>query len=147
MGTVYTFPMNRACIAATLLVAALVTAPVAAQQRPEADICAVPPGAQPMLPAKLLPGMGDTNMPVTTKSEEARKFFNQGVSQIHSFWVIEAERSFLQAATLDPDMAMAYWGICGQRRAATTGRRFSCCAIRTTAAAAAAPCSGGAGRR
>ena len=30
---------------------------------------------------------------------------------MHSFWFIESERSFLQAATLDPDMAMAYWGI------------------------------------
>jgi tetratricopeptide (TPR) repeat protein len=64
-----------------------------------------------MLPAKLLPGMGDTNMPVTTKSEQARKFFNQGISQMHSFWFLESERSFLQAAELDPDMAMAYWGI------------------------------------
>jgi tetratricopeptide (TPR) repeat protein len=82
-----------------------------AQQRPEADLCAVPPGAQPPLPAKLLPGMGETNMPVTTTSDEARKFFNQGVSQMHSFWFMESERSFLQAATLDPDMAMAYWGI------------------------------------
>ena len=84
---------------------------MSAQQRPEADLCAVPPGAQPPLPAKLLPGMGTTNMPVTTASEEARKFFNQGVSQMHSFWFMESERSFLQAATLDPDMAMAYWGI------------------------------------
>jgi tetratricopeptide (TPR) repeat protein len=83
----------------------------ATPQRPEADLCIVPPGAQPALPAKILPGMGDTNMPVTTTSEEARRFFNQGVSQIHSFWFVESERSFLQAATLDPDMAMAYWGI------------------------------------
>jgi tetratricopeptide (TPR) repeat protein len=85
--------------------------PAAAAQRPEADMCATIPGAQPLLPAKLLPGMGDTNMPVTTKSDEARKFFNQGISQMHSFWFIESERSFLQAAALDPDMAMAYWGI------------------------------------
>src|SRR5688572_27668423 len=83
----------------------------AAAQRPEADLCIVPPGAQPSLPAKLLPGMGTTDMPVTTTSEEARKFFNQGVSQMHSFWFVESERSFLQAATLDPNMAMAYWGI------------------------------------
>ena len=55
--------------------------------------------------------MGTTNMPVTTTSEEARQFFNQGVSQMHSFWFMEAERSFLQAAELDPEMAMAYWGI------------------------------------
>ncbi len=102
--------MKPACLA-TLLVSTLLAAPLAAQQRPEADLCAVPPGAQPLLPAKLLPGMGDTNMPVTTSSDEARKFFNQGVSQMHSFWMIESERSFLQAAALDPDMAMAYWGI------------------------------------
>jgi len=83
----------------------------AAQPRPDADMCTVPPGAQPSLPAKLLAGVGVTNMPVTTKSSEAQKFFNQGVAQLHSFWAIEAERSFLQAAALDPDMAMAYWGI------------------------------------
>lgn len=85
--------------------------PPPAAQRPEADLCAVQPGAQPPLPAKLLPGMGETDMAVTTRSDEARKFFNQGVSQVHSFWFLEAERSFLQAATLDPDMAMAWWGI------------------------------------
>ncbi len=82
-----------------------------AQPRPEADLCAVAPGAQPLLPARLMDGMGVTNMPVTTNSDDARKFFNQGISQMHSFWFLESERSFLQAATLDPDMAMAYWGI------------------------------------
>lgn len=82
-----------------------------AQPRPEADLCAVTPGAQPLLPARLMEGMGETRMPVTTNSDDARKFFNQGVSQMHSFWFLESERSFLQAATLDPDMAMAYWGI------------------------------------
>jgi tetratricopeptide (TPR) repeat protein len=105
-------PLRCVCIGAVC--AALAVAGTSAQQpqqRPEADLCAVPPGAQPLLPAKLLPGMGVTNMPVTTKSDEARKFFNQGVSQMHSFWFVESERSFLQAADLDPDMAMAYWGI------------------------------------
>jgi tetratricopeptide (TPR) repeat protein len=93
------------------LACSLALAGPASAQRPEADLCIVPPGAQPSLPAKLLPGMGVTNMPVTTASEEARTFFNQGVSQMHSFWFIESERSFLQAATLDPNMAMAYWGM------------------------------------
>jgi len=81
-----------------------------AQREPE--MCVVPPGAQPLLPAKLLPGMGITkNFPVTTKSEEARKFFLQAVSQIHSFWFQESERSCTQALELDPDMAMAHWCI------------------------------------
>jgi tetratricopeptide (TPR) repeat protein len=81
-------------------------------QAPQPDMCIVPPGAQPLLPAKLLPGMGVTkDFPVTTSSEEARKFFLQGVSQIHSFWFQESERSCTQALELDKDMAMAYWCI------------------------------------
>jgi tetratricopeptide (TPR) repeat protein len=81
-----------------------------AQREPE--MCVVPPGAQPLLPAKLLPGMGITrDFPVTTTSDEARKFFLQGVSQIHSFWFQESERSCTQALELDPDMAMAHWCI------------------------------------
>ena len=83
-----------------------------AQPPKEADLCAVPPGAQPLLPAKLLPGMGTTkDFPVTTSAEEARKFFLQGVSQIHSFWFTESERSCLQALEFDPKMAMAHWCI------------------------------------
>src|SRR5205823_13927880 len=83
-----------------------------AQAPKEPDLCAVPPGAQPLLPAKLLPGMGVTkDFPVTTTSEDARKFFLQGVSQIHSFWFVESERSCLQALQYDPDMAMAHWCI------------------------------------
>ena len=98
--------MKSACCC-LLLCGAVLAAPATldAGQRPEADMCAVPPGAQPLLPGKLLPGMGETDMPVTTTSDEARRFFNQGVSQMHSFWFIESERSFLQAATLDPNMA------------------------------------------
>jgi tetratricopeptide (TPR) repeat protein len=100
------------CLVPALLLAAPPKAARQAQARPEPDMCAVPPGAQPLLPAKLLPGMGATkNFPVTTKSDEARQFFLQGVSQIHSFWFLEAERSCLQAATLDPEMAMAHWCI------------------------------------
>jgi tetratricopeptide (TPR) repeat protein len=102
-----------ACVLAALAATAPATVQQqpSAQQRPEPDMCAVPPGSQPLLPAKILEGMGATRMAVTTTSDEARAFFNQGVSQVHSFWFLEAERSFLQAATLDPDMAMAYWGI------------------------------------
>src|ERR1700692_2326324 len=76
------------------------------------DMCITPAGAQPLLPAKLLPAMGITkNFPVTTSSEEARKFFLQGVSQIHSFWFLESERSCTQALQYDSEMAMAHWCI------------------------------------
>ena len=46
------------------------------QGQREPDMCVVAPGSQPLLPAKLLPGMGTTkDFAVTTKSEEARAFF------------------------------------------------------------------------
>jgi tetratricopeptide (TPR) repeat protein len=83
-----------------------------AQAQREPEMCIVPPGAQPLLPAKLLPGMGTTkDFPVTTSSEDARKFFLQGISQIHSFWFQESERSCTQALEYDPNMAMAHWCI------------------------------------
>src|SRR5207249_3001042 len=119
-GALYSDRMkHRVFIAAIALLTSLSSADVfaarAAKQKPaarEPDMCVVPPGAQPLLPAKLLPGMGATSkFDVTTTSEEARMFFLQGVSQIHSFWFQEAERSCLQAAELDPRMAMAHWCI------------------------------------
>ncbi len=79
---------------------------------PKADACAPPPGAvAPALPARLLAGQGKIDFKITTKSAEAQAFFNQGVAQMHSFWAREAERSFLQAAALDPEAPMPHWGI------------------------------------
>lgn len=65
----------------------------------------------PRQAAVLLPGMGRIDFPVTTVKAEAQAFFNQGVAQLHGFWYFEAERSFRQAASLDPSCAMAFWGM------------------------------------
>lgn len=65
----------------------------------------------PRQKAYLMDNMGDVSFPVTTKSTEAQKFINQGVAQLHGFWFFESERSFRQAAMLDSDCAMAYWGM------------------------------------
>ena len=65
----------------------------------------------PRQAATLLPSMGNVHFAVTTKSDEAAKFFDQGVAQLHGFWYYEAERSFRQVLKLDPDCAMAYWGL------------------------------------
>src|SRR5438128_9730124 len=56
-------------------------------------------------------GMGKVDFQIPTSSKDADAFFNQGVAQLYGFWFVEAERSFLQAAKLDPNAAMAYWGI------------------------------------
>ncbi|NOT61382.1 MAG: hypothetical protein HOP19_14285, partial [Acidobacteria bacterium] len=62
-------------------------------------------------PATLMEGYGQAHMTVTTKSPEAQAFFDQGLALLHSFWFYEADRSFERAAQLDPECAMAQWGI------------------------------------
>ncbi len=64
----------------------------------------------PRQSAYLMGGTGNIHFPVTTDSKEAQAFIEQGVGQLHGFWYLEAERSFRQAAALDEDCAMAYWG-------------------------------------
>lgn len=65
----------------------------------------------PRQAAVRLEGTGAVDFAVTTKEPEAQQFFTQGVGQLHGFWHFEAERSFRQAAALDPECAMAYWGM------------------------------------
>ncbi len=65
----------------------------------------------PRQSAVLMPGMAPIDFPTSTKSETAQKFIEQGISQLHGFWYLEAERSFRQAAKEDPELAIAYWGM------------------------------------
>ena len=65
----------------------------------------------PRQAAYLMGGTGPIDFEVTIEKEEARKFFNQGVGQLHGFWYFEAERSFRQVALIEPECAMAYWGM------------------------------------
>ena len=65
----------------------------------------------PRQAAYLMDGMPKINFAVSTTNEFAQKFFNQGVGQLHGFWYFEAERSFRQAAKLDTNCVMAWWGM------------------------------------
>ena len=62
-------------------------------------------------PYSLTSGLGDVNHPVSTANPEAQKFFNQGLAYMYGFNHEEAVRSFKRAASLDPQLAMANWGI------------------------------------
>src|SRR5690348_15565243 len=68
----------------------------------------------------LLQGIGVAHMPITTKNPEVQRFFDQGNALLHSFWFYEAERAFRWCLKLEPDNAMAYWGLA---RAADGGDR------------------------
>lgn len=60
--------------------------------------------------APLLENVGNLSYPVATRSPEAQRFFNQGLTLVYAFNHAEALRSFREAARLDPECAMAYWG-------------------------------------
>lgn len=61
--------------------------------------------------ARLVSGIGKVDFPIITKSKVAQLYFNQGVAQLHGFDHWAADESFFKASQLDPDCAMAYWGL------------------------------------
>src|SRR5262245_55853734 len=62
-------------------------------------------------PAVLMNGLGARRRPVSTRNAEAQRFFDQGLALVYAFNHEEAARSFRRAAELDPQLAMAYWGV------------------------------------
>jgi len=67
--------------------------------------------AGPRQAAELIDGMGNLHFPSSAKDEQTQAFINQGVAALHGFWYLEAERGFRQAAHLQPELAIAYWGM------------------------------------
>lgn len=61
--------------------------------------------------APLFDNIGLHNFPITTKSELAQKYFNQGIILAYGFNHEEAYRSFKEVARIDTNCAMAYWGM------------------------------------
>lgn len=62
-------------------------------------------------PAQLIAGLGELHHPVSTRNAEAQRFFDQGLALVYGFNHEEAIRSFKRAAELDPELAMAHWGV------------------------------------
>jgi tetratricopeptide (TPR) repeat protein len=59
----------------------------------------------------LYDGLGSCSRKVTTDSAEAQRYFDQGLGFLHGFNHRAAIRAFQQAAELDPECAMAHWGV------------------------------------
>jgi tetratricopeptide (TPR) repeat protein len=56
-------------------------------------------------------GLGSYTRQITTESPEAQKYFNQGLNFYFGFNHGAAIRAFQAAETIDPDCAMAHWGV------------------------------------
>src|SRR5690606_32291015 len=68
----------------------------------------MPDGAN--VPAPLYGGLGDLTSPISTNTEKAQRYFDQGLRLTYAFNHGEARRAFREAQRQDPTCAMCYWG-------------------------------------
>ena len=98
---------------AFLAVAAMATG-TWAQEDPHANCAAIGWVPREILerPVPLRAGTGNCRRcGRRTTSPEARAFYRQGLNYLHGYVWIEGARSFHQAMRLDPELAMAHWGL------------------------------------
>ena len=58
----------------------------------------------------LFENLGNYNYEISTDSENAQTFFNQGLNLTYAFNHAEAHRSFMESSRLDQNSAMTFWG-------------------------------------
>ena len=76
----------------------------------------------------LFGNLGGHRHRITTGSELAQRYFDEGLILTYGFNHAEAIRSFRDALTLDPNCAMCYWGI-ASRSGRTSTRRWTTAAV------------------
>ncbi len=62
-------------------------------------------------PVQLFNNLGNHHHPISTNVPLAQRYFDQGLTLAYGFNHAEAARSFAEAARLDPNCAMCYWGV------------------------------------
>jgi tetratricopeptide (TPR) repeat protein len=70
-----------------------------------------PTTGAPSRGAPLFDNLGNHHHPITTRSPQAQRYFDQGLTLTYAFNHPEAIRSYTEAARLDPTCAMAWWGV------------------------------------
>lgn len=66
---------------------------------------------KPIVEAPLFDNLGTYHHPISTDSNLAQRYFDQGLVLTYGFNHAEALRSFHEAAKSDPQCAICYWGI------------------------------------
>src|SRR3984957_73468 len=115
--------MNIPKLALAALTAALLTSTASAD--PMAAMPGMAPGGMLMIGpmpaiyggeadkpgAPVFQGLGAHRHPISSRNPQTQLFFDQGVNLLFGFNHAEAIRSFREAARLDPDCAMCWWGV------------------------------------
>jgi tetratricopeptide (TPR) repeat protein len=61
--------------------------------------------------APVFQGLGAHRHPISTRNPQTQLYFDQGINLLFGFNHAEAIRSFREAARLDPDCAICWWGV------------------------------------
>jgi tetratricopeptide (TPR) repeat protein len=95
---------------ATIVLAGLMAAAEAPAAAPDHATMKTPaPSAPDKVP--LFDDLGSYHREISTKSKTAQRYFDQGMRLLYGFNHDEAERSFREAARLDPSCAICWWGV------------------------------------
>ena len=94
-----------------LLIIAAVSAAVCLQSCQSSTTGSAEQAASGAARAPLVDGSGTYSRPISTASEAAQKFFDQGLRFTWGFYFPEAIASHQEAARHDPDHPMPYWGM------------------------------------
>ena len=94
--------MKRIGIIITGMIIAVVAVTLSCQQEKDGI---------PEFEAPLMENLGTYKFEITTESEWAQKFFNQGMMWAYGFNHAEAARAFKEAIKQDPECAMCHWGV------------------------------------
>jgi tetratricopeptide (TPR) repeat protein len=100
-------PTSRSVLAALASIMMLAAAQASAQDHSMHDHPAAM--AAPSAPP-LYDDLGTYHFAISTKSQDAQKYFDQGMRLMWGFNLEEAERAFEQAEALDPTSPMCAWG-------------------------------------
>ena len=105
---------SKSVITALFIISGIQIAVLAQDQKMPNHVHYVQPAQQGVSPtgaiAPRLQKLGDHKFPVSTKNTQAQLFMNQGLNLSYAFNHAEAGRAYREAARLDPNLAMAFWG-------------------------------------
>lgn len=98
--------MRHAPLNTALLLALAITTHPGLAHEPTAPVDAAAPADE----VPLYDNLGDLHYPVSTGSELAQRYFDQGLRWTYAFNHAEARRAFRAAQQHDPSCALCYWG-------------------------------------
>jgi tetratricopeptide (TPR) repeat protein len=75
------------------------------------DAAAAAPAPAAPTPPPLFADLGSYHRGVSTRSEQAQRYFDQGLRLLFAFNLDEAQSAFTEATRLDPECALCFWGL------------------------------------